>query len=76
MTNDADGSEPVIEVLKGNPSEDEVAALVVVLGNAGPVAPDDGPKERNLWGLPVDKLRYPVFSWQLITLVQRVHMRK
>ena len=69
-------SEPVIEVLKGNPSEDEVAALVAVLGSLGGGAAEPVQPERTNWGLPVDKLRYAPFSWQLITLVQRVHMRR
>ncbi len=70
-------SEPVIEVLKGNPSEDEVAALVAVLGSLGGGTGEPAqPPGRTNWGLPVDKLRYAPFSWQLITLVQRVHMRR
>jgi hypothetical protein len=72
----SDGSEPVIEVLKGNPSEDEVAALVAVLGSLGGAGGEPAQPERTNWGLPVDKLRYAPFSWQLITLVQRVHMRR
>jgi len=32
--------------------------------------------EQNLWGHPVDRLRYPTFSWQRVTLLQRTHMRK
>jgi hypothetical protein len=75
--NPAAVSESLIEVLKGNPSEDEVAALVAVLSGLSAAA--GGPvqqPERTNWGLPVDKLRYPPFSWQLITLVQKVHMRR
>ena len=33
------------------------------------------PQELNLWGHPVDKLRYSIFSWQRVTLVERTHMR-
>ena len=70
-------SEPVIKVLKGNPSEDELAALVAVLsGLSGAAGEPVQQSERTNWGLPVDKLRYPPFSWQLITLVQKVHMRR
>jgi hypothetical protein len=29
-----------------------------------------------MWGLPVDKLRYSVHSWQNVTLVERTHMRR
>ncbi len=68
--------EPHIEVLKGNPTDEELAALVAVLGSAGGGAAETGPGERSRWGLPVDKLRYPVFSWQKITLQERTHMRR
>ena len=37
---------------------------------------EPGPPEYSRWGLPVDKLRYPVFSWQKITLLERTHMRR
>ncbi|MDQ2627488.1 MAG: acyl-CoA carboxylase subunit epsilon [Actinomycetota bacterium] len=69
-------NEPHITVLRGNPSYEEVAALVAVLGTAGGGAADTGPPERNMWGHPVDKLRYPLFSWQRITLLERTHMRR
>lgn len=68
--------EPHIQVLKGNPTDEELAALVAVLGGAGGGAREAAPPEHNRWGLPVDKLRYPVFSWQTITLVGRTHMRR
>jgi hypothetical protein len=32
--------------------------------------------EQNLWGHPVDRLRYTTFSWQRVTLLERTHMRK
>ena len=51
VTNDA---APVIEVLKGNPTEDEVAALVAVLGSLGGGATEPAQPERTNWGLPVD----------------------
>jgi acyl-CoA carboxylase epsilon subunit len=68
---------PHIEVIQGNPTDEELAALIAVLGNAsgGSVA-DPGPRERNLWGSPVDKLRYPIYSWQRVTLLERTHMRR
>jgi hypothetical protein len=71
-----DGHEPHIEVLKGNPTEEELAALIAVLGSSsgGPAEPTR--PERNMWGHPVDKLRYPVFSWQRVTLLERIHMKR
>jgi len=67
---------PHIQVLKGNPTDAEIAALVAVLGAAGDSGAEAGKRDRNLWGNPVDKLRIPVFSWQLITLRERTHMRR
>ncbi|MEO8816471.1 MAG: acyl-CoA carboxylase subunit epsilon [Mycobacterium sp.] len=68
--------EPRIQVLKGNPTDAELAALIAVLSSAGGGAVEPGPTERNLWGHPVDKLRYPLISWQRITLLERTHLRR
>ena len=71
-------SEPVIQVLKGQPTDDEVAALVAVLAGAsnGVTSADLEAHERDLWGHPVDRLRYSIFSWQKVTLVERLHLRR
>lgn len=69
-------AEPHIKVLRGAPTDEELAALIAVLGTAGGGAADSGPRDRNLWGHPVDKLRIPLFSWQRITLLERTHMRR
>jgi hypothetical protein len=68
--------EPHIQVLKGNPTDEELAALIAVLGSAAGGGGEPGQPEQTRWGLPVDKLRYPVFSWQKITLLERIHMRR
>jgi hypothetical protein len=68
--------EPHVRVLKGNPTDEEVAALIAVLGSAAGDSGDVGQPEATRWGLPVDKLRYSVFSWQKLSLVQRTHMRR
>lgn len=68
--------EPHIEVLKGNPTDEELAALIAVLGSATGGGSEPGQPEQTRWGMPVDKLRYPAFSWQTITLSERVHMRR
>jgi hypothetical protein len=67
---------PVITVLKGKPTADELAALVAVLAAAGGGGGQSAQPETTRWGLPVDKLRYPTFSWQKITLLERTHMRR
>jgi Acyl-CoA carboxylase epsilon subunit len=69
-------NEPRIQVLKGEPTDEELAALIAVLGSAAGGGGEPGPLERTRWGLPVDKLRYAVFSWQKITLLERTHMRR
>ena len=68
--------EPHIRVLKGNPTDEEVVALIAVLSSAGGDSGEVGQPEVTRWGLPVDKLRYSIFSWQKLTLVQRTHMRR
>ena len=67
---------PEIRVLKGEPTDAELAAVVTVLAGlrGGPAHP--GPQELNLWGHPVDKLRYPFCSFQIVTLRDRPHMRR
>ena len=66
---------PHVEVLRGNPTDDEVAALITVLASVSGGGGPHGEQEFSRWGLPVDKLRYAVHSWQRLTLVQRTHMR-
>ena len=71
-----DAHEPHIQVLKGNPTDEELAALIAVLGSAVGGGGEPGQPEQTRWGLPVDKLRYPVFSWQRVTLLERRHVRR
>jgi hypothetical protein len=70
--------DPVIQIVKGNPTDDELAALVTVLAGAqsGVSSADLEPQGRDLWGHPADKLRYSKFSWQGVTLVERTHLRR
>jgi len=69
-------TEPAIQILKGNPTDAEIAAVVTVLAGASGGSAESGPTERNLWGHPVDKLRYPLTSWQRVTLLERTHIRR
>ncbi|PYE14740.1 acyl-CoA carboxylase epsilon subunit-like protein [Williamsia limnetica] len=60
MTEQAEAMEaakPFLTVVKGNPSDAEIAALVGVFASAGgsDAPADTGP--RNLWGTPSDRLR-------------------
>ncbi|MDT5238413.1 MAG: hypothetical protein QOD97_611 [Mycobacterium sp.] len=73
----AETHEPVIKVIKGKPTDEEVAALMTVLaGASGGAQVDRGPQVRDLWGHPVDKLRYATFSWERVTQVERTHIRR
>ncbi len=67
--------EPHIQILKGQPTDEELAALIAVLGSAGG-APEPAQPERTRWGLPVDRLRYAMSNYQRITLQQRLHMQR
>ena len=82
-TSEANDSAPVseateaeIRILKGNPTDAEIAAVVTVLAGVGGGAAEPGPIERNLWGHPVDKLRYPLTSWQRVSMLERTHLRR
>jgi hypothetical protein len=76
-SHDGEGHDPVIKVLSGKPTDDELAALVTVLaGASGGGQVDASPQPRDMWGHPVDKLRYSIFSWQRVTQLERAHMRR
>ena len=65
-----------IKVLRGEPTQDELAAVIAVLAAASGTPEEPREAEQNLWGHPVDRLRYTTFSWQRVTLLERTHMRK
>ena len=67
--------EAPIQVLTGNPTAEELAAVIAVLAAAAGTPAEPREQEENLWGHPVDRLRYSFFSWQKVTLQQRTHMR-
>ena len=67
--------EPHIQVLKGKPTDAEIAALVAVLGSAGG-APEPAQPERTRWGLPVDRLRFAMSNYQRLTMQQMAHMQQ
>jgi hypothetical protein len=68
--------EPNINIVKGEPTQEELAAVIAVLASASGPPPELREAEQNLWGHPVDRLRYTTFSWQRVTLLERTHMRK
>jgi hypothetical protein len=73
---DPHAHDPHITVVKGQPTEEELAAVVAVLGATSGAPAEPREAEQNLWGHPVDRLRYSIFSWQRVTLQERTHMRK
>jgi hypothetical protein len=68
--------QPHIEVVSGKPAPDELAAVIAVLAAAAGTPAEPREQEENLWGHPVDRLRYSVFSWQRVSLQERTHMRR
>ena len=50
--------------------------MTVLAGAGGAGHAEPGPQELNPWGHPIDKLRYDVTSWQRVTLLERMHMRR
>jgi hypothetical protein len=64
-----------IQVVRGEPTAAELAAVIAVLGAGSGAPAEPREQEENLWGHPVDRLRYTPFSWQRVTLVERTHMR-
>jgi acyl-CoA carboxylase epsilon subunit len=71
----SDAHGPHIHVVKGNPTDEELAALIAVLGSVGG-APAPAQRERTRWGLPVDRLRYAMSNYQRLTMQQMTHMKQ
>jgi hypothetical protein len=67
--------EPHIQILKGKPTDAELAALIAVLSSAGGGPAPEQP-ESSRWGMPVDKLRYAIANYQRVTLQERLHMQR
>jgi len=65
-----------IRVVKGSPTDAELAAVLTVLTGLRSGPAPGGARDVDLWGHPVDKLRYGVTSWQRVTLLERTHMRR
>ncbi len=76
VVEDPHAHEAHIQVVSGQPTAEELAALLAVLAGASGAPAEPREQEQNLWGHPVDRLRYATFSWQKVTLVERTHMRR
>jgi hypothetical protein len=58
---DAPQSPPVLSVIRGEPTPDELAALLVVLANRRQARPADSAKRPSLWSSPGQTLHAPLF---------------
>ena len=59
---DPPAGRPLLRVVRGDASPEEVAALVtVLLAAAGPAEQDAGRTARSAWSDPASRLRRPVF---------------
>jgi hypothetical protein len=67
--------EPHIHIEKGHPTDEELAALIAVLGYVGG-APEPEQPPHTRWGLPVDKLRFAITNHQRVTLQEHLHMQR
>ncbi|OBH26216.1 hypothetical protein A5692_26940 [Mycobacterium sp. E342] len=68
--------EPHIHILKGHPTDEELAALVTALGLVGGGVPEPTEPEPTRWGLPVDRLRFAMSNYQRLTMQQMTHMKR
>lgn len=60
MTTPTTPTKPLFRIVKGNPTDTEIAALTAVLtGLARRHADQDPTAERNLWGRPDQRLQRP-----------------
>ncbi|GAB5905337.1 hypothetical protein BKG82_22260 [Mycobacteroides chelonae] len=65
-----------VQVLSGNPTDEEIAALVAALSALASKAETESRKPRNLWAEPIDMLRYSPHSWQRVTLFERAKLAR
>lgn len=68
--------EPHIQILRGQPTDEELAALIAVLGSAGTAPAGQVRNEHTRWGLAVDRLRFPMSNFQRLTFQQMTHMKQ
>ncbi len=61
-------NEPVLRLVRGDPTPEELAALVAVLAARSTGAPDPAPEPRSLWRDHAARLRAPLLpgagSWR------------
>lgn len=68
--------EPHIQILRGHPTDEELAALIAVLGSVGTAPAVQTRNERTRWGLAVDRLRFAMSNYQRLTFQQMTHMKQ
>lgn len=65
-----------VQVLSGNPTDEEIAALIAALSALASKSEAADLKPRNLWAEPIDMLRYSPQSWQRVTLFERAKLAR
>ena len=70
------GHEPHIQILRGKPTDEELAALIAVLGSVGRAPAAQVRNEHTRWGLAVDRLRFPMSNYQRLTFQQMTHLKQ
>ncbi|OAT70758.1 hypothetical protein AWB85_05490 [Mycobacteroides immunogenum] len=65
-----------IQVLSGNPTDAEIAALVAALSALASTAEAADLRPRNLWAEPIDMLRFSPYSWQRVTMFERAKLAR
>ncbi|HEY3995895.1 MAG TPA: acyl-CoA carboxylase subunit epsilon [Mycobacterium sp.] len=68
--------EPHIQILRGRPTDEELAALIAVLGSVGSAPAAQVRNERTRWGLAVDRLRFAMSNYQRLTFQQMTHLKQ
>jgi len=66
--------EPHIAILKGTPTDAELAALITVLAGTGG-APAPVRCDATRWGRPEDRLRFAMSSHQRLTMQQMTSLK-
>jgi hypothetical protein len=56
----SDAQRPLLRVVKGDPTPEEVAALVAVIAAMGSGPAQDKPKPRSTWADPAHRMRSPL----------------
>lgn len=57
MVTGTENAQPLLRVVRGNPTDEDLAVLVTVFAAASGGSAEPEPQTRDDWGRPVDRLR-------------------